>query len=183
MFVALLLLISSGAGHQVPASTPQPDPKLIRVLVQTGEVGDPIEVEARRDSVKHLSLAVTGKNKAGVVLVSSESDADVIVNVESRSTTVPKVVIGLSGGMSSPNGRPGPAPTPVKVVKLDATIGIARERDTTRLANKNRPKENESGWKSAADDVANQVNKWIADHRAAILQARRRPGAAPISGS
>src|SRR5687767_12101586 len=63
MILALLVLISLGAAQQPPAATPQLDPKLIRVHVQTDDGGDPIELEARRDSVKHLSVAIAGKKK------------------------------------------------------------------------------------------------------------------------
>ena len=174
MVAALLLLISLGVCSQAPTATPQPDPKLIRVHVQTDDGGDASELAARRESVKHLSSAIAGKNKAGIVVVDAEDAADVVVEVEQRGITIPKVVIGLSGGMGSPNGRPGPATQQVRVVKLGVTIAIARDGDPSELANKNRPNETESGWKSAADDVAKQVEKWIADHREAIIEARRR---------
>ena len=171
MIIALLLSVSLGATQQ-PA-TPAPDPKLIRVHVQTDEGGDPIELEARRDSVKHLSVAVAEKKKA-MVVVSSVSDADVFVNVKERGFTVPKVVIGLSGGMGSPSGRPGPASQPVRIAQLRVTLQIAGDTNPTAIANKNRVNENESGWKSAANDVVKQLEKWIDDHREAIIEARRR---------
>jgi hypothetical protein len=174
MIVALLLSLSLGAGQQAPAAPPQPDPKLIRVHVQTDEGGDPIELEARRDSVKHLSVAITGKKKAGLVVVSSVSDADVFVEVEGRGVTVPKVVIGLSGGMGSSGGRPGPAPQPVRIAQLKVTFQIADDSDSIPVANKNRVNENESGWKSAAEDIVKQLEKWIKENREAILEARRR---------
>jgi hypothetical protein len=40
------------------------------------------------------------------------------------------------------------------------------------FANKNSPLESNGGWKSAADDVAKQIDKWIVDHQAQILAAR-----------
>ena len=64
MVAALLLLISLGVCSQAPTATPQPDPKLIRVHVQTDDGGDASELAARRESVKHLSSAIAGKNKA-----------------------------------------------------------------------------------------------------------------------
>ena len=172
MIVALLLSITLGAG-QAPTATPQPDPKLIRVHVHTDEGGDPIELEARRDSIKHLAVAIAGKKKA-MVAVSSLSDADVFVEVEGRGVTVPKVVIGLSGGMGSPGGRPGPVPQPVRIAQLRVTFQIAGDTDSSPIANKNRVNENESGWKSAAEDVVKQLEKWINERREAILEARRR---------
>ena len=174
MIVALLLSMSLVAGWQSPTATPQLDPKLIRVHIQTDEGGDPSELAARRESVKHLLSAIAGKKKAGLIVADTEDAADVVVEVEQRGITVPKVVIGLSGGMGSPHGRPGPATQQVRIVKLGVTIAIAREGDPSELTNKNRPNETASGWKSAADDVAKQVEKWIADHREAIIEARRR---------
>ena len=173
MIVALLLSISLGAGRQAPQAAPQLDSKLIRVHVQTDEGGDGTDVAARRESVKHLVASIVDKKKSGLV-VADEDTADVIVNVETRGVTIPKVVIGLSGGMGSPNGRPGPATQQVRVVKLGVTVAIARDGDPSEITNKNRPNETESGWKSAADDVVKQVEKWIADHREAIIEARRR---------
>ena len=174
---ALLLSLGVTFGLQAAAAPPEQDSKVIRVHVQTADGGDVSELAARRDSVKHLAAAITARKKAGIVAAAGADDnVDVIVEVEGRGITVPKVVIGLSGGMGSPNGRPGPATSPVRVVKLDVTIAIAREGDPSEITNKNRANESESGWKSAAEDVAKQVEKWIADHRAAILEARRRRG-------
>lgn len=174
MIAALLLSIGLGASAQAPAATPQLDPKLIRVHVQTDDGGDPSELAARRESVKHLLAAIAGKKKAGLVVADDEDAADVVIEVEQRGITVPKVVIGLSGGMGSPSGRPGPATQQVRVVKLGVTIAIARDGDPAELTNKNKPNETQSGWKSAADDVAKQAEKWIVDHREAIIEARRR---------
>jgi hypothetical protein len=177
MTVALLLSIGLVAGQQTPAATPQLDPKLIRVHVRADESGDAADLKARRESIKHLLAAIADKKKAGIVAVDDTDafdNADVVVVVEARSFTVPKVVIGLSGGMGSPNGRPGPATQPVRIARLNVTFQIARGSDPTAIANKNRVNENESGWKSAAEDVVKQLEKWIADHREAIIEARRR---------
>ena len=174
MIIALLLSVGLGATPQVPAGIPQPDPKLIRVHVQTDEGGDPIELEARRDSVKHLVSAVAGRKKVMVSVADGADNVDVYVKVEERGVTVPKVVIGLSGGMGSPGGRPGPGAQPVRIAQLRVTFQIAGNNDSFGVANKNRVNENDSGWKSAADDIVKQLEKWIAEHRAAILDARRR---------
>jgi hypothetical protein len=173
MILALLLSISVGAAQQPPTATLQPDPKLIRVHVQTDDGGDPSELMARRDSVKHLTIAMDGKKKV-MAAVSSASDADVLIEVEGRGVIVPKVVIGLSGGMGATGGRPGPASQPVRVAQLRTTFQIAGGSDPIAVANKNRVNENESGWQSAAEDVVKQLEKWIAEHREAILEARRR---------
>src|SRR5688572_16455013 len=102
MIVALLLSIGLGTGQEAPAATPQLDPKIIRLFVQTDDGGDASELAARQESVRHLQAHLAGKKKAAIAVVTVEADADVIVEVEQRSVTVPKVVIGLSGGMGSP---------------------------------------------------------------------------------
>lgn len=176
------MLLGFGPGPQAPGASTQPDAALIRVRVETDDGGDAAELAARRESVKHLSAAITGRKKGGLVVVANSEEAvDVVVEVESRGVTVPKVVIGLSGGMGSSAGRTSPVMQPVRNVQLRAMIGMARDSDPTAITNKNRANESESGWKSAADDVAKQVEKWIADHRAAILAARRR--GASLSGA
>ena len=169
MIVALLFTLSLAASL---SGQPQLDPKIIRVFVQTDDGGDASELAARRESVRHLEAHFAGKKKAAIAVVTAEGDADVIVEVEQRSVTVPKVVIGLSGGMGSPGSRPGAPVVPVRVVKLQVTVAMAKDSDPVEIANKNRVNENESGWKSAAEDVAKQVEKWIAEHRAAIIAAR-----------
>ena len=172
MILALLLSITLGAAQQAPA-TPQPDPKLIRVHVQTDEGGDPTELAARRASVTHMSAAMGDRKKAGWVVAASEADADVVVEVTGRGVTVPKVVIGLSGGMGASGGRPGPPAAPVRVAKLDVMVALAHGSASSQFSNKNRPNETESGWKSAAGDIAKQIEKWVSDNRAAIIEARR----------
>jgi hypothetical protein len=175
MFVALLFTVGLVLGSSQPAQQTQPDPKIIRVHVQTGDSGDRDELESRRDSVRHLQSAIGDRKKANIISTSAPDDADVILEVEGRGVTVPKVVIGLGGGMGSPNGRPPGSPTgPVKVIKLKVTLALARDGDPIELANKNRANETESGWKSAADDVIKQVEKWIQEHRAEIIAARGR---------
>ena len=173
MIVALLLTVTLGAGPQA-APSPQPDPKFIRVYVQTDDGGDASELAARQESVRHLKAVFGERKKAAIAVVVTEDDADVIVEVEQRSVTVPKVVIGLSGGMGSPGSRPGAPTAPVRVVKLQVTVAMAKDADPVELANKNRANENENGWKSAAEDVAKQVEMWIGERRAAIIAARGR---------
>lgn len=176
MTLAFILLIGFGAGLQAAGASPQPDPSLIRVRIETDEGGDPAELAARRESVKHLAAAITSRKKSGLVVMTSADDSvDVVIEVEGRGVTVPKVVIGLSGGMGSSGGRAPQVTQPVRIVQLRVTVGMARDGDPSEITNKNRANETESGWKSAADDVAKQVEKWIADHRAAILKARLKP--------
>jgi hypothetical protein len=175
MFSVLLLALSLGAGQQSPVASVPVDPALIRVHIQTDDGGDTDELASRRQSVRHLTAALTGRKKSGLVIVASPDDpVDIVIEVEGRGVTVPKVVIGLSGGMGPQAGRPGPAPTQVKAVQLRATIAIGRDSDPSALVNKNRANDSESGWKSAADDIAKQIEKWIAERKTAILEARRR---------
>lgn len=173
MTLALIVLLGFGTGSQA-AAPPPPDASLIRVRVETDEGGDAAELAARRESVKHLATAITNRKKARLVVVADADDAaDVVVEVEDRGVTVPKVVIGLSGGMGSSAGRMPQVSQPVRHAQLRVTIGMARNGDPTEITNKNRANETESGWKSAAEDVAKQVEQWIAERRAAILASRR----------
>ena len=57
----------------------------------------------------------------------------------------------------------GPVRTAVLRVRL--TFG----EDSVVFTNKNKPAESARGWKSAADDIASQIEKWIADRRARIV--------------
>jgi hypothetical protein len=168
--MTLILALALCLGAPLQTFSPQADALLIHVRIQTDDLGDVDDVAERRESVRHLVAAIAGKKKPGMVLVANPDDrVDVVVNVEGRGVTVPKVVIGLSGGMGS--GRPTPAP-PVRAAQLHVTFTIANGSDPVAIMNKNRANETESGWKSAADDVAKQLEKWIAEHRAAILKAR-----------
>ena len=175
MFIALLVLFSLGAGQLPATATPPPDPKLIRVHVQTDDTGDPIDLEARRESVRQLVAAIAARKKSGMVTVPDGADnMDVFVKVQERGVTIPKVVIGLGGGMGPQAGRPGPAATPVKTVQLRTRIALARGGDPVTITSKNRAMDSEAGWKSTAEDIAKQIEKWIADNKTAILEARQR---------
>jgi hypothetical protein len=166
-----LLLASAPTGAQMPS---QPDASLIRVRVETDEGGVPDELAARRESVTQLVAAMRAKKKSGLFIVTRSDDpVDIVVEVMDRGITVPKVVIGLSGGMGSPPGRTPPEPRTVKAAQLRVTVTMAHDGDPVEMKNKNRATDTPSGWKSAAEDIAKQVDKWIVDHRAAILAARR----------
>lgn len=173
MTAFLLLSLCLSAGPQSPVAPVQPDPQLIRVHVETDDGGIPEELAARRDSVRHLATAIAGQKKGkAMVIVASDDRADVVVEVVDRGVRVPKVVIGL-GGMGSQPGRPAPLPAPTRVVQLRVTTRLTNGGDPVQLTNKNRAGESESGWRSAAEDIAKQLEKWVADNRAAILAARR----------
>lgn len=170
----LLSLMLAFAAPYAQASSP-PDASLIRVRVETDDGGVPDELAARRESVAHLVAAIRANKKSGILIVSDPADPiDIVVEVQGRGITVPKVVIGLGGGTGSPMGRTPQAAQPVRVVQLRVTVTMALDGNPVEIKNKNRPNESESGWKSAAEDVAKQVDTWIVEHRAAILEARRR---------
>jgi hypothetical protein len=170
---SLLLTIAllGGAGQPQVASA-QPDPRIIRVHLVTADGGHPEELAARRASLAHLAASLAGQKKgASVAVVDDESRADVIVDVIQRSVTVPKVVFGLgpsrSGGASSPSMNPQ-----TKHAILHVTLHMAAGSDRVEFKNKNRAIESERGWKTAADDIAKQLEKWIADRRAEIIKVR-----------
>lgn len=172
--VGLLLVIAlSGLTGQAPAVAGQPDPRLIRVHILTADGGHPDELAARRASLDQLAASLAGQKKgASLVVVDAESKADVVVDVIQRSVTIPKVVFGLgpsrSGGASSPSMNP-----PTRHAVLHVTLHMAAGSDRVEFKNNNRAIESERGWKSAADDIAKQLEKWIADRRSEIIKARQ----------
>ena len=171
---SLLLTIAllAGAGQpQVVAA--QPDPRIIRVHVTTADGGHPDELAARRASLDQLVASLAGQKKGtSLAVVDEDAKADVVVDVIQRSVTVPKVVFGLgpsrSGGASSPSMNPQ-----TRHAILHVTLHLAAGSDRVEFKNKNRAIESERGWKTAADDIAKQLEKWIADRRSEIIKARQ----------
>lgn len=169
----LLAITLLGMTGQVPAVAVEPDPRLIRVHVLTADGGHPDELAARRVSLDQLAASLAGQKKgASLVVVDAQSRADIVVDVIQRSITVPKVVFGLgpsrSGGASSPSMNP-----PTRHAVLHVTLHMAAGSDRVEFKNKNRVIESEQGWKSAAGDIAKQIEKWIADRRSEIIKARQ----------
>lgn len=172
MIPLLLLLIAFTQAGQATAVAVQDDPRIIRVHVVTAEGGHPDELAARRASVKDLAASLAGQKKGTVLaIVDADSKADVVVDVIQRSINVPKVVFGLgpsrSGGASSPSMNPQ-----TRHAVLHVTLHMAAGSDRVEFKNKNRVIESEQGWKSAAGDIAKQIEKWTSDRRAAIIKAR-----------
>jgi hypothetical protein len=159
--LTVLLLVAFGQGQ-----SQAPDPSLIRVYVHTADGGHAEELAARRTSLKDLATALAARKKL-IVVIDDEDRADVSIEIMGRAIEVPRVVIGLAG-------RPGDPPSP-GLVRL-GTLNVSLESGpvTLRLSNKNRTNDNPGGWKSAAENVADQTEKWIREHREAIL--KRRPG-------
>jgi hypothetical protein len=174
MTTLLLLSWCLTAVAQSPSAAASMDPQLIRVHVQTDDGGVLEELAGRRASVKHLAEEIA-KQKKGKVMVSLATDelADVVVEVVDRGLHVPKVVIGLGAGMGNQPGRPAPPAPLTRHAQLRVRAKLAHDGDWVQLTNKNRAIDAESGWKSAAEDIAKQLEKWVAGHRAAILAARK----------
>jgi hypothetical protein len=171
------LLLLSYCLTVLPQSSPaavQPDSQLIRVHVETDDGGVAEELAGRRASVKHLAEEIAKQKKGKVmVIVATEDAADVVVEVRDRGLHVPKFVIGLGGGMGGPPGRPAPLAPPTKYAQLRVEATLTHGGDPVAITNTNRAIDAESGWKSAAEDIAKQLEKWVAAHRAAILAARK----------
>ena len=163
--VTVLLLLASGQTvGQTPAA---PNAALIRVHVHTDDGGIDEELAARRTSQKDLVTALASKKK-WIVIVDDEEQSDVSLEITGRSITVPRVVIGLAG-------RPGQPPSPGLVRRGTLSVTLESGSVTLRLTNKNATSDNPGGWKSAAQNIADQVEKWVREQRDAILKRRRPP--------
>ena len=157
----LVLTLPSPASMQSSA-LPQP----VRVFIQTDAVGDPDELAARRVSVKDLAASLAAKRKTAEI-VANEDRADIVVDVLSRGLMVPKVVIGLGGlgGLGPRPGQPATSSGPVRTAVLRVRLTI--DDNSVVFTNKNKPAESVRGWKSAADDIGDQIEAWIAKRREA----------------
>jgi hypothetical protein len=170
LLLVIALLGVAGQAYEMPV---QPNPRLIRVHVLTAEGGHPDELAARRESLDHLAAAIEGQKKGSVlVVVDAVSKADVVVDVIQRSLVVPKVVIGLAPSRSGVGGSSPSMNQRVRHAVLHVTLHMAAGSDRVEFKNKNRATESPKGWQSAADDVAKQIEKWIAGRRSEIIKAR-----------
>ena len=160
--VALLVVLSQSA-----AGPSQPDPALIRIYVDT-RVGS-IDPAGLEQSGKNLTAALASKKKL-FTIVDDEDKADVVLEVQERTVTVPKIVIGICPRPGQPTN---PASTvPAREARLHVGGSLVHGDESIDLRNKNRANDHPGGWKSAAEDVAKQVEKWVNDRRAKILAAR-----------
>jgi hypothetical protein len=174
MIRALVIAIVLAGAAQSPVS--MPDPNLIRISLRA-TIGELTPDEAgTRQSVKDISSALAGKKKT-LTVVDDPHDADVEVQIVSRSVVTPKVLIGLGPR----SGEPMSVSTPQRSVVLRVTVTSGDQK--LEFANKNKPVDMPEGWKSAAGDLANQIDKWVAAHRDEIIKRRDRrpPRAGPIS--
>ena len=159
--ITFLLLLGLGQGQ----SQTTVDASLIRVYVHTADGGHEEELAARRASRKDLATALAGKKKL-MVIVEGEDSADVSLEIMGRSIAVPRVVIGLAG-------RPGDPPSPGLVRLGTLSVSLESGPVTLTLSNKNRTNDNPGGWKSAAENIADQTDKWVREHRESILKRRQ----------
>jgi hypothetical protein len=165
MFAVPLCALLLGAPIQA-AQGSLPNPALIRVFVHTDDGGDAAERTERRESVKDLTDALAGKKKT-IAIVTDEDLADLTIDVLDRSLTVPRVVFGVGARPGQPPG--GNAPMRAVVLRVELTwAGEPFEFKNTNTVAETRP-----GWKSAAGDLAKQIEKWVVERRAAILERRR----------
>lgn len=152
-----------------PAGASQADPTLIRVYVDSRPGPDAGGSAERQQSGKDLAAALAGKKKL-VAIVDDEDKADVVVDVHDRTTTVPKIVIGIG---PRPGQTTSPAATaPTREARLRVSASLTHTDESREITNKNRANDNPGGWRSAAEDIAKQLEKWLNDRRAKILAAR-----------
>lgn len=160
-FVIATLLIAASALS--PLLTSFQSSKPVRVFVQTEDSGVAEELAARETSVKDLSEALASRRKFFIV-VDDEEKSEIQIEVLGRGLTVPKVVIGL--GPRPGESAIGTATT--KNAELRIRVTVTSSDLTAEFKNKNKANDNPRGWKSAADDLAGQLDKWVLEHRAEI---------------
>ena len=155
----VLSIATNGAGFQERAVTP----RIIRVFVKTDDVTDRDQITGRKTSVKDLADAF-GTKKKTLSVVNEEAGADIVIDVIDRAIAVPKVVLGIGSRPGDPPG--GTAPLRNAVLRVRLTAGDA----AADFQSKNRAADNPRGWKSAADNLADQIDKWVADQRGRIIR-------------
>jgi hypothetical protein len=175
MIQALALTMMFALTIQSTGAAPE-TATLVRVYAHTDDAGDISDRDARRQSLKDLRAALNDKKK-DLVLVKTEDEADVLVEVVDRTTTIPKVVFGPVVSPSQPSRGTGAA-SPIRAVHLRVTLTYLG--DPVIFTNKAALIESTGGWRSAAEDIAKQVDKWIVDHRAEILARRNGLDAARV---
>ncbi len=140
----------------------------VRIHVSTDDTGDPDELANRRASVRDLASALTGKKNV-FIAAADEDDAELVVEVIGRGLTVPRVIIGLGPRPGQSTISSGPS----KAADLRARL-TTRPGEIVDFRNKNKAADNPRGWKSAADDIADQIERW---QRARVV---RSPSPEPL---
>jgi len=151
------------------AVEPQVDSTLIRIYINTRASTDPLGLAEREQSGKDLATALSGKKKK-VTIVDDEDKADVVLELEARRVAAPKIVIGIGPRPGDPTNPASTVPSLQAQLRVKASLVHADE--SNRFSNKNRAYDNPGGWKSVAEDIARQLEKWVTDRRAKILAAR-----------
>ena len=161
--IALLLLLSPAVTVQTPGSASSAS-SVVRVFVATGE-GIGSEFTELLASVKDLSAALAAKKKT-IVLVENSDAADVVIAAIDRAIEVPKVAFGVD---VRPGRSTGVSP---QIRRAILKVRLSFSDVNLALKNKNIANDNPKGWKSAADDVADQIEKWIKNNHKAIISKR-----------
>jgi hypothetical protein len=168
LIVALIGLLSLPSAARLQA-----DPALIRIYIDTRSHAGDGSLAEREQSGKDLASALAGKKKL-FTIVDDEDKADVVLKVEGRALTTPKIVIGIGPG---PGQTTNPATTlPARQAQLHVSVSLARADESIEIRNKNRANDNPGGWKSAAEDIARQLEKWVGPRREKILAGRPKTG-------
>jgi hypothetical protein len=162
-----LLLSAMLSARQAPAAPGAAPLRIVRVFVHTNASVDPAEVRAMRESVIDMRDALASKKKI-VAIVDAEDKADVVIDVIDRAVTIPKVVFG---GVAPATGPPGSGtPPPARAVHL--RVKLIYQGEFVSFSNKNSAIESTGGWKSAAQDIAKQMDKWLTEHQAEIFAGK-----------
>jgi len=166
--VAVLCLLSLAS-----AGSAQTDPALVRIYIDTRPEATDAGLPDRQQSGKDLAAALGGKKKL-FTIVDDEDKADVVLHVQGRAVTVPKIIIGIS---PRPGQAADPTARPALEAQLRVDISLTHADESVEMRNKNRAYDNPGGWKSAAEDIAKQIEKWVGDRRAKIMAARSKTAA------
>ena len=160
MSLAGILTVVAALSAQTERPPALVTPSVVRIYVHTADDGsDARELAARRESVADVAAALATKKKV-LSVVSEKEQADVLLELIGRGWTVPKFMIGLG---ARPGQPPGAGGSPMRAVQLSVRLRIRDREETVDFTNRNTPLESSRGWKSAADDIAKQIEKWITD--------------------
>lgn len=161
------------------AAPSQADPALIRIYIDARTDASLGSLAEREQSAKDLAAALAGKKRL-FTIVNDEDKADVVLKVEGRALTTPKILIGIG---SAPGQTTNPATTlPSRQAQLHVRASLVHADEFIQIRNKNRANDNPGGWKSAAEDIARQVEKWVGPRREKILAGRPKIGSPALFG-
>ena len=147
------------------------DSGTVRVFVFTAESGGSpgdSAAAARVDSMKDLQAAL--RSKSGLSLVDGREQADVMIEVldrgdqETGETVSVTTSSPVTGTPHTDTTRSKDAVVRVKLVVGDEVLNLqgSGSGDTTRR------------WRTAANNVAKVIERWIKAHRASVMAARAK---------